>query len=70
MSEKFPTNCSIHFIENIFKTHSEVCFKNQCRRKSESIMQINGEKIKKRYKIVKLVVQMPFELTDSKAIRQ
>ena len=33
-------------------------------------MQINGEKIKKRYKIVKLVVQMPFELTDSKAIRQ
>ena len=33
-------------------------------------MQINGEKIKKRYKIVKLVVHMPFELTDSKAIRQ
>ena len=33
-------------------------------------MPINDEKIKKRRKIVKLVVQMPFELPDSKAIRQ
>ena len=63
--------------QNLF----QICFKaerlkeNLCKLdgdiiKADFIMPINDEKIKKSRKIVKLVVQIPFELPNSEAIRQ
>ena len=74
---KSPINCDIYLAESIFQTHSraERLKENLCKLdgdiiKADFIMPINDEKIKKSRKIVKLVVQIPFELPNSEAIRQ